>query len=66
MAEDRAIQKREFEFRSLFENAADAIFIADIQTGIILDANEKASKMMGKPTEDIIGLHQSELHPPAS
>ncbi|MBX3045312.1 MAG: PAS domain S-box protein [Candidatus Kapabacteria bacterium] len=58
-----ALKESEAQFRSLFENAADAIFIADINTGIILDANNAASKLVKIPIEEIIGLHQTDLHP---
>lgn len=57
------LKESEQQFRSLFENAADAIFIADTETGIILDANRAAEKLVLRPREEIIGLHQSQLHP---
>ncbi len=44
--------------------ANDAIFIADVETGIIIDANLKAEKLIGKTKSELIGLHQSLLHPP--
>ena len=46
------------------ETAHDAIFIADADTGVILEANCKAQKLLGLPMEKIIGLHQSQIHPP--
>ncbi|QWR78184.1 PAS domain S-box protein [Candidatus Magnetomonas plexicatena] len=49
--------------RILFEGMPDAVFIADIETGIIVDANQSASKLLMKPIEEIIGMHQSQLHP---
>jgi diguanylate cyclase (GGDEF)-like protein/PAS domain S-box-containing protein len=49
---------------ALFENARDAIFIADPETQIILDMNASAEKLMGKPKQAYIGAHQSILHPP--
>jgi two-component system sensor histidine kinase/response regulator len=47
----------------VFENAADALFIAEKASGIILDANVAASRLMQMPHEKIIGMHQSQLHP---
>lgn len=53
----------ENQFEAVFEKAADALFIADAHTGIILKANHTASKLLLKPIDDIIGMHQSQLHP---
>jgi PAS domain S-box-containing protein len=61
---DEAIRESEEKFRNLFENATDAIFIADPKMGLIIDANKKAEKLLNRPREEIIGLHQSKLHPP--
>ncbi|MCS7053960.1 MAG: PAS domain S-box protein [Ignavibacterium sp.] len=63
IAESKIIES-EKQFRTLFERAADAILIADIETGKILDANFAACNLLNKTKEQIIGLHQSELHPP--
>lgn len=57
-------QESETQFKGLFDQAADAIFIADIESGIIMHANQNASKLLNYPPEKIIGKHQSELHPP--
>jgi PAS domain S-box-containing protein len=54
----------ESKYRALFEGSPDAIFIADPDTGTILDANPAASRLVARRREEIIGLHQSELHPP--
>ncbi len=51
-------------YRQLFDSANDAIFVADIKTGLILDANNEATRLTGRSKEDIIGIHQSQLHPP--
>jgi len=59
-----ALRESEEKYRALFENANDAIFIADTDTHIILDANRQAEQLIGRPREEIIGMHQSELHPP--
>ena len=62
-AEENLISS-EKQFRDFFENAADAIFIADIDSKIIVDVNLAASRLMQMPREKIIGLYQSQLHPP--
>jgi PAS domain S-box-containing protein len=60
---EEALRESEAKYRNLFEYAKDAIFLADAQTGVILDANPAASRMMRLPREKIVGLHQSQLHP---
>ena len=61
---EQALQTSEAQFREFFEKAADAIFIAEIESGIIVDANEAASRLMLRPHNELIGIHQTELHPP--
>ena len=61
---EAALQENEERFRILFEDAPDAIFLADPKSGKIFDANPAASQLLLKPREEIIGLHQSQLHPP--
>ena len=59
-----ALQESEHRYRGLFENASDAIFIADVATGILTDCNVKACELLGMARDEIIGMHQSKLHPP--
>jgi PAS domain S-box-containing protein len=60
---EKALIESEEKFRNLFENSRDAVFIADIEDGRIIDANDAACKMMGMSKGELIGLHQSQLHP---
>jgi PAS domain S-box-containing protein len=57
------LRESEEKYRKLIETANDAIFLADVESGIILDANKKAEEMLGIPLDKIIGMHQTELHP---
>jgi PAS domain S-box-containing protein len=59
----KALKDSERQYRALFESANDAIFLADCQTGIIMDANKKAGQMLGRTVKDIIGTHYCDLHP---
>lgn len=59
-----SLQKSEAQFRNFFEKAADAIFIAEIESGIIVDANESACRLTQRQHNELIGIHQTELHPP--
>jgi hypothetical protein len=61
---EEALRQSEAQFRNFFENAADAIFIAEIDSGRIVDANQAACNLVMMPLDKIIGLHQSQLHPP--
>lgn len=57
------LKESEARFKNLFVNSPDAIFLADPKTGIIVDANESALNLMQMNKNQIIGLHQSKLHP---
>jgi PAS domain S-box-containing protein len=57
-------EENESQFRSLFNSASDAIFIADAESGIIVNANNTAADLLNMSIDDIIGKHQRELHPP--
>ena len=60
---EEQLRESEERFRALFEGAPDAIFLADPESGRILDANPAASHLLLRPHEEIVGLHQSQLHP---
>jgi PAS domain S-box-containing protein len=59
------LESRESErkFRSVFENAGEAIVIADVATGEILDCNQQAEKLLGRSRAELVGMHQCQLHP---
>ena len=61
-AED-ALQGSEAQYRGLFEGAPDPIFLADIDTGILIDANPAASELVMMPRDEIIGMHHLHLYP---
>jgi PAS domain S-box-containing protein len=60
-AELEAARKR---YETLVEAAPDAILVADPSTGEIREANEAAEALLGASREDVVGRHQSDLHPP--
>jgi PAS domain S-box-containing protein len=49
--------------RGLMDNASDAIIIADVTTGMLIDANKKAQEVTGKSPEEIRTLHFNDLCP---
>ncbi|HMQ54381.1 MAG TPA: PAS domain S-box protein, partial [Anaerolineae bacterium] len=54
----------EEKFRAVFDLSPDAIFLAHAATGLIVDANLAAAELVQRPLEQLIGRHQTELHPP--
>lgn len=52
------------DFLMILEELPEALFVADVETGVIVYANKMAEKLVGLPKEKIIGLHQTQLHPP--
>ncbi|MBF0488494.1 MAG: PAS domain S-box protein [Nitrospirae bacterium] len=50
-------------YRAIVEFANDAIMTANVETGIIVDVNQKALELFGYSREEIIGMHQRQLHP---
>jgi len=61
---EEALRSSEERFRAVFEGSIDAIFLVDPGTGRILSANPAASELLGRPHQEIVGLHQSQVHPP--
>jgi diguanylate cyclase (GGDEF)-like protein/PAS domain S-box-containing protein len=57
------LQESEEKYRKLFEEAMDAIFIADAKTGILIDCNRAASELVGRKKSELLGKHQKILHP---
>lgn len=58
---EKAILESEEKYRKLIELANDAIFIADADTGIILDINKQAEELIGASEDKIIGKHYKEI-----
>jgi two-component system sensor histidine kinase/response regulator len=59
------LAETEEKYRTLFECAQDAIFVADAKTGILLEVNPTAERITGYSRDELIGRHQSFLHPAA-
>jgi PAS domain S-box-containing protein len=62
--ERKRVEEWEPKYRHLFDSLNDAAFLADAETGLILDANKQGERLLGCTRDEIIGMHQSELHPP--
>jgi len=59
----KALEESEEKYRTLFEEAMDAIFVADAETGIVVDCNRAATELVGRTKTELIGKHQRILHP---
>lgn len=46
-------------FSMVFEQCPDAIFLADAETGAILNVNPAGCDLMAMPREELLGLHQA-------
>ena len=60
---EEALRTSEEKYRTQFEEALDAIFIGEAETGIIVDCNYAATALVGRAKSEILGKHQSILHP---
>ena len=53
----------EARYRSQFELAPEAITTMDLETGLFVEANERAAKLFGRTREDLLGRGPIELSP---
>jgi PAS domain S-box-containing protein len=59
---EQALRESEERFRVMFESAPDASFLADPASGTIIDVNAGAERLLQRTRDEIIGMHQSQLH----
>ncbi|WP_276412952.1 PAS domain S-box protein [Haloarcula halobia] len=60
---ERDLETARQRYRTLLKAAPDPVFVADVDTGEIIEANRAAAEFRGQPHEEIIDLHQTDLHP---
>lgn len=60
---EEATQKREEQFRKIFDHSNDAIFLIESARDAIVDANPKACEMLGYSREELLSLGMSAIHP---
>ncbi len=58
------LRETEHRFRVIFEASPDAVFVED-ENGIVLDVNPAACRLHGRSKNRLVGVHVSELVPPA-
>ncbi|MGA1980700.1 MAG: ATP-binding protein [Sedimentisphaerales bacterium] len=61
---EEELRKAEEKYRTQFEGALDAIVVADVKTGIIIDCNPAATRLVGREKSELIGKPQRILYPP--
>ncbi len=60
---EKLLKESEEKYRKLFDEALDAIFVADAETGILVDCNQAATELVGRSKSELVGMHQRLLHP---
>ncbi len=49
------LQRREMEFRAIFDSATDGLLISDPESGVIVEVNPELCRMQGATREQLIG-----------
>jgi PAS domain S-box-containing protein len=64
---ERAVEERlresELKYRKLFEVSIDGYALSIAETGVLIDCNSALQELVGRSREELIGQHQSILHP---
>jgi PAS domain S-box-containing protein len=54
---EEALRESEEKYRKQFEEVLDAIIIADVDTGMIIDCNSAALELVGREKTELVGEH---------
>ena len=60
---EQKLESLKGRYETLIEAAPNPVFVADNETGEILETNAKAEALLDKPKAEIVGQHQGTLHP---
>ena len=60
---EEAVRQSESKYRKLLADAGDAIFLVDIESGAIIEANRRAAALTGRSLRELVGTHFTGLHP---
>lgn len=60
---EHELQSLKNRYETLLEEAPDPAFVADAETGSIIEVNSSAETLLGTSRAEIIGLQYHELHP---
>lgn len=59
----KRIRHSDEKYRSLINAANDAILVIDLESRVVLEANQKASEILGIAEEQLVGMPESRLYP---
>lgn len=57
----RHIRQTEERYKHLIDTANDVILVLDAETGVILEANERSSQLLGRLLREIVGLQGEQI-----
>ena len=58
------LQEREMQYRRIFEATSDGLVITDVETGVVLEANQAMCRMHGYEYDEFLGLRRVDyIHP---
>ncbi|NEP81247.1 MAG: PAS domain S-box protein [Okeania sp. SIO3B3] len=60
---EEKLKNSKLKYRAFMQDAGEAILIADLQ-GKIIEANYKATEILGYHREELVQMHTKEIHPP--
>jgi len=61
LAREKALKASEANYREIFEKANDAIFVHELETGRVLDLNQRAVEMTGYTREELTAGHPVDI-----
>jgi PAS domain S-box-containing protein len=62
-ARARELERTRRKFETLVETAPDALLVLDADTAEVVEVNEAAEDLLGRPEDDILGRTTFDLHP---
>jgi PAS domain S-box-containing protein len=62
--EETTTRESEEKYRALYAAVMDPILVAEADTGIIVECNPAAEEFFRRSRPELLGMHQSEFHPP--
>ncbi len=60
---EKKLQNFEIKYHALMQDSGEAILIANLQ-GKIIEANNKATEILGYQREELVQMHTKQIHPP--
>lgn len=60
---ERSLKESEEKYKALFDEASEAIFVADTKTRKLIDCNKAAEDLIGYTRKEILSMRADQLHP---